>query len=276
MYDILDFDANFAAYCEKWMQMNKNKFKNIEQMEDAMPEVYMRWLNSPAAFLMGEAPATYFEKYSDPNMLMNWVSEYEAAQVPVPDLLLERISDLGKRSLNALMRAAGDKDNSVQTRMTALNLLKEIDSGLEPMNICLDLIDRREADDELADVAAELLSNMGKGVVAPVLERFDDVSDEAKETYLDVLANYPGDNRIFTAMLDAFVAHPEKIALYASFLGKLGDDRALDVLKKALDDPDINYLDYLELRNAIEMLGGTVDKEREFAGDPYYETLKKA
>ena len=90
MYDILDFDANFAAYCEKWMQMNKNKFKNIEQMEDAMPEVYMRWLNSPAAFLMGEAPATYFEKYSDPVMLMNWVTEYEAAQVPVPDLLLEK------------------------------------------------------------------------------------------------------------------------------------------------------------------------------------------
>lgn len=274
MYEILDFDANFSMYLEKWMQMNKNKFKNIEQMEDAMPEVYMRWLNSPAAFLEGIAPAMYFEKFSDPQMLVNWVTEYEAAKVPVPDLLLERISDLGKHSLYPLMRAARDNDNSIQTRMTALNLLKEIECGDEPMDICLDIIDRREEDDELADVAAELMANMGAGVVEPILERFEEVSDSAQETYLDILVNFPGDERIYDFLMRAFVSHHEKIALYASFIGKLGDDRAIDTLKKSLLLQDITYLDYLEIRNAVEMLGGTVETEREFAGDPYYETLK--
>lgn len=274
MYDILDFDANFAAYLEKWMQMNKSKFKNIEQMEDAMPEVYMRWLNSPAAFLEGVAPCMYFEKFNDPQMLVNWVSEYEAAKVPVPDLLLERIADLGTHSLYPLMRAAGDRDNSVQTRMTALNLLKEIDCGEAPMEICMDLIDRREEDDELADVAAELMANMGAGVVKPILDRFEEVGDYAQETYLDILVNYPGDERIYDLLMSAFGAHLDKIALYASFIGKLGDERALDTLKKALNLQEISYLDYLEIRNAIEMLGGTVETEREFAGDPYYESLK--
>ena len=274
MYEILDFDANFSMYLEKWMQMNKNKFKNIEQMEDAMPEVYMRWLNAPAAFLEGVAPAMYFEKFSDPQMLVNWVTEYEAAKVPVPDLLLERISDLGKHSLYPLMRAARDNDNSIQTRMTALNLLKEIECGDEPMDICLDIIDRREEDDELADVAAELMANMGAGVVEPILERFEEVSDSAQETYLDILVNFPGDERIYDFLMRAFVSHHEKIAMYASFIVKLGDDRAIDTLKKALLLQDITYLDYLEIRNAVEMLGGTVETEREFAGDPYYETLK--
>lgn len=274
MYDILDFDANFAAYCEKWMQMNKNKFKNIEQMEDAMPEVYMRWLNSPAAFLEGVAPSMYFEKFNDPQMLVNWVTEYEAAKVPVPDLLLERIADLGKHSLYPLMRAARDGDNSVQTRMTALNLLKEIDCGEEPMEICMDIIDRREEEDEIADVAAELMANMGAGVVKPILERFEEVGDAAQETYLDILVNFPGDSRIYDLLMNAFLTHTEKIALYASFIGKLGDDRALDTLKKALNLTDISYLDYLEIRNAVEMLGGVVETEREFAGDPYYESLK--
>lgn len=274
MYDILDFDANFAAYCEKWMQMNKNKFKNIEQMEDAMPEVYMRWLNSPAAFLEGVAPSMYFEKFNDPQMLVNWVTEYEAAKVPVPDLLLERIADLGKRSLYPLMRAARDGDNSVQTRVTALNLLKEIDCGEEPMEICMDIIDRREEEDEIADVAAELMANMGAGVVKPILERFEEVGDAAQETYLDILVNFPGDSRIYDLLMNAFLTHTEKIALYASFIGKLGDERALDTLKKALNLTDISYLDYLEIRNAVEMLGGVVETEREFAGDPYYESLK--
>ncbi|MBQ3079835.1 MAG: hypothetical protein IJC48_07560 [Clostridia bacterium] len=276
MYEILDFDANFAAYSEKWMQMNQKKFKNIEQMEDAMPEVYMRWLNSPAAFLMGETPAMYFTKYNNASELVRWVIEYENADVPVPDPLLERISDLGARAVNALMNAAGNSENTAQTRITCLNLLKETDAGEKPMEMCLDMIDRREEDDELADVAAELLSNMGKAVVMPILERFEEVTDEAKETYLDVLCNYPGDDRIYKALIDAFITHDDKKALYASFIGKLGDDRAVDILKDALSLPEISYLDYLEIRNAVEMLGGTVEGDREFAGDPYYETLKNA
>ncbi len=276
MYEILDFDANFAAYSEKWMQMNQKKFKNIEQMEDAMPEVYMRWLNSPAAFLMGETPALYFSKYNNPQELLNWVTEYEAAGVPVPDPLLERISDLGEKSIPALLKKAGDADNSVQTRVTCLNILQEVEAGEQPMQICLDIVDRREEEDELADVAAELLSGMGKNVVEPILDRFEDVSDAAQETYLDVLCNYPGDGRIYDFLMRAFLEHEEKMALYASFIGKLGDDRALDALKKAIDLPDINYLDYLEIRNAIEMLGGTVEGEREFSGDPYFEMLKNS
>jgi hypothetical protein len=38
---------------------------------------------------------------------------------------------------------------------------------------------------------------------------------------------------------------------------------------------DINYLDYLEIANAIEMLGGEAgDRDRDFSGDPYYESLR--
>lgn len=142
------------------------------------------------------------------------------------------------------------------------------------METCFAIIDRREGEDEVADVAAELLQNIGDACVPDILSRIDEVSDEARETYLDVLCNFPGDERIFTSLMAAFDAHPEKLAMYASLLGKLGDDRALEPLYESLKQPDINYLDYLEVRNAIEMLGGTVDGERDFSGDPYYETLK--
>ena len=138
----------------------------------------------------------------------------------------------------------------------------------------MDIIDRIEEEDEIADVAAELMANMGAGVVKPILERFEEVGDAAQETYLDILVNFPGDSRIYDLLMNAFLTHTEKIALYASFIGKLGDDRALDTLKKALNLTDISYLDYLEIRNAVEMLGGVVETEREFAGDPYYESLK--
>ena len=274
MYEILDFDANFAAYSEKWMEMNKKKFKNIEQMEDAMPDVYMHWLNSPAAFLQGEAPGLYFQRFDNAAELVRWLEAYLEANVPVPDPLMERITDLGEKSVSPLMRAAADSERDAQMRVTALNLLKEIETDGAPLNLCLEIIDSREADDEVADVAAELLQTLGEECVPPILTRINEVTDEARETYLDVLCNFPGDERIFPPLMEAFETHPDKRALYASYLGKLGDPRAIEGLKDVLTDPELNYLDYLEIRNAVEMLGGTVEIDREFAGDPYYEALK--
>ena len=44
---------------------------------------------------------------------------------------------------------------------------------------------------------------------------------------------------------------------------------------QAAASPDINYLDFVEISSAIEALGGDRPAEREFAGDPYYESLKR-
>ena len=74
--------------------------------------------------------------------------------------------------------------------------------------------------------------------------------------------------------LDAF-EKAEDCALLAGYLGRYQDDRALPALKKKAIDPDLNYLEYVEVVNAIEQLGGEVPEKREFSGDPYYESLKK-
>ena len=63
-------------------------------------------------------------------------------------------------------------------------------------------------------------------------------------------------------------------ALYASFLGKLGDARAIDELKPLLNLTDLSYLDYIELRNAVEELGGDPGEDRTFYGDPDYEAMR--
>ncbi len=61
--------------------------------------------------------------------------------------------------------------------------------------------------------------------------------------------------------------------MFAGYLAKLGDDRALEALMEAARDPQISYLTYIEIRNAIEALGG-VCPEREFEEDPEYEALR--
>ena len=76
-------------------------------------------------------------------------------------------------------------------------------------------------------------------------------------------------------------------ALIASYIAKFGDPDALPRMKQALEDPAINYLDYVEIANAVRLvpvdwilpygegMGGEVTSERTFDGDPYYESMKK-
>ena len=59
-----------------------------------------------------------------------------------------------------------------------------------------------------------------------------------------------------------------------SLLEKLGDPRALETLEKMLKLTDLNYLDYMEIRNAVESLGGDPGEERTFYGDPDYEAMR--
>jgi hypothetical protein len=110
--------------------------------------------------------------------------------------------------------------------------------------------------------------------IGALLERYDDAGEFGQQRILGICANFPGDDRILSYMLDKLRNRPQQRALYASFLGKLGDPRAIDAMKPFLTLTDIGYLDYIELRNAIEELGGDPGEERTFYGDPDYEAMR--
>ena len=111
--------------------------------------------------------------------------------------------------------------------------------------------------------------------IEEILPRLTEVNEHARSTYLDILANFPGDERIFYALLAEFEARHNEAALFAALLGKYGDDRALDALNRALEWDEINYLDFLEIKDAIEKLGGECLSERDFSGDVYFEAFKR-
>jgi hypothetical protein len=145
-----------------------------------------------------------------------------------------------------------------------------------PMDLCIEIIENTDGQNELTDISCELLSGLGDVVVEPLLSRMENASHSTEEAFLDVLCNFPGDERIYTYTVNAFLRRYDRRALYASFLSKLGDARAIEPLRRVILMSDLNYLDYIEIANAIEALGGEVEEEdRKFDGDPYYESLKK-
>ena len=62
--------------------------------------------------------------------------------------------------------------------------------------------------------------------------------------------------------------------LYASYLGMYEDLRALPLLRERIKNPHIGYVEFTEIRNSIERLGGEVDVKRDFSSDPDYAVLK--
>ena len=271
----INFDRAFERYMAEWIKENSEKYKDdMDVIEDMMPDVYLEFLKKPADFLDGVAPQDYFEQFDNADMLVNWLCDYIAQGVAVPDLLLERVTVLGNPAEKSLLALVARDDLPEETQMTAISLLREMESKA-PMQRYIDYIASLEEPSDKGDLCAEALMSMGESVVEPILATLSGAGQTGRDIFADVLSNYPGDERIYELMIERFVTRDERRALFASYLAKLGDERAIPMLKEAAQSPDINYLDYVEVVNAIEALGGERPPEREFSGDPYYESLRQ-
>ena len=271
----INFDRAFERYMAEWIKENSEKYKDdMDVIEDMMPDVYLEFLKKPADFLDGVAPQDYFEQFDNADMLVNWLCDYIAQGVPVPDLLLERVTALGNPAEKSLLALVARDDLPEETQMTAISLLREMESKA-PMQRYIDYIASLEEPSDKGDLCAEALMSMGESVVEPILATLSGAGQTGRDIFADVLSNYPGDERIYELMIERFVTRDERRALFASYLAKLGDERAIPMFKEAAQSPDINYLDYVEVVNAIEALGGERPPEREFSGDPYYESLRQ-
>lgn len=271
----INFDRAFERYMAEWIKENSEKYKDdMDVIEDMMPDVYLEFLKKPADFLDGVTPQDYFEQFDNADMLVNWLCDYIAQGVPVPDLLLERVTALGNPAEKSLLALVARDDLPEETQMTAISLLREMESKA-PMQRYIDYIASLEEPSDKGDLCTEALMSMGESVVEPILATLSGAGQTGRDIFADVLSNYPGDERIYELMIERFVTRDERRALFASYLAKLGDERAIPMLKEAAQSPDINYLDYVEVVNAIEALGGERPPEREFSGDPYYESLRR-
>ena len=269
---IINFDEHFADYTSAWIREHQGEYGTFDEMEEDLPRVYMTFLNTRAKWLGGLTPGSYFTQFEDPKVLVDWMNEYCRQGVPVPDLLTDQITFVGKPCEKRLLELLKDPEAGEEAKMLAIGLLREMES-LQPKMLYINWQLNRAEKDEIKDNALESLREMGQAVVQPILQVVDQANAAGQEALLEVLADYPGNEQTFRLAMRLFREHPERRALFAGYLAKLGDARALPELEEAARDEKMNYLTFIELRNAIEVLGGNCP-EREFEEDPEYEALR--
>lgn len=268
---IIDFDAHFTDVLNDWIEKNQARFKKPDDMEDEVPDVYLRWLNTPADWLDGVAPGAYFDRFSDSTELCEGLKEYIAQEVAVPDPLLDRLAELADDRV--LLELAKDKTAPCEARMAAIEILRQIESTLPMVDFIRWQVERDDEDDIL-DNALESLRQMGEGVRKAAKIAFTAADYEGKEALLDVLADYPGDEEVFQFALEQFKTQKDKRALFAGYLAKLDDDRALEHLLDVAESDDVSYMDFIEIRSAIERLGSEAPV-KDWSNDPTFKAFRK-
>ena len=192
--------------------------------------------------------------------------------MPLPDLLLEQIVTVGKPCEKRLLELLKNEESTDEARMTAIELLKEMGSLLPKMLYINWQMDRDDKDD-LRDKALESLIEMGDSVIQPILQVLGKANEAGQEALLEVLVHFPAGEQTVKLARKLFRERKERRAVLAGYLARLGDDRVLPDLLEAAQEEQLPYLTYIEIRNAIEELGGECP-EREYEDDPEYDALR--
>ncbi|MDE7330609.1 MAG: hypothetical protein K2N30_05980 [Clostridia bacterium] len=257
---LYDFDGMFDEKLSAYIEKNAGKYKENE-WEDIIPQLYKKFGDTVIKSI-GKTPREFYGAMSGEE-LVRCLKAHLKQDVPVPEFLCSAIEEKGAENL-LIPLLDGTRDEceyamniiGADASLAGKYLDMLIASEDEDMkNRCVDYIK------ENADAVGErALDNYKKGI--------------EKEYMLEILSRVTQkSDGVFNVLLNEFRGDPENIPMHASYLAAYGDARALDYLLDKIDEDGITFVEYQELKFAIEALGGEYTKERDFSDDPYFKLI---
>ena len=270
---MFDFEKKFTEYLTEFLEGNDFKDGEIEEM---IPELYEKWLKTPADWLCGKTPGSYYKDYGAAE-LTEEVGKYVFSGMAVPDILIDGIYEKKEAVypylISLLLNYEGEK--SGELKAAVVNIIGDI--GLaHPYEYYIGVISGSSEPGDFPEACVMELKETQGMYIDRLIEAYESAeSDYALDCFLDILTVLPYDERTYSYALEKFLFSESKKEFYASCLGKLGNPDALPFLEEEISRGDISYYEYEALRNAIEELGGEVTVERDFEGDKDYESMMR-
>jgi hypothetical protein len=260
MKQLIDFDAQFNEYMDSWADALLKKGKKAEEIEEMIPEAYQKW---------AEKAIAYFEDM-DADELVQMLGAYLDEEINVPDILLDKITEDSACEKGVYQLFVEDRSDN--ERVMLMNVLADMGSLL-PIQENINILCMSESE-LLAEAAAESLKYAGVEAQNELLRIYDEEYDlDTREKLIYVLVYSEPKVAGLADKLIALMNETEKRGSIAGMMAFYGDDKCLPILKIAEQAEDISYIDYVEICDAIESLGGETDRKREFDGDEYYEMI---
>ena len=268
MIKVIDVDQLFDKYISDFVYKNIGKVKP-EEIENQVAELYLKFGEEKLSELDGKTPMEYYCSFSGEE-LVDCLKKHLKEGVSVPDFLCEALT-ADKKNEGALLKAL-DEDASEEFTIYVMNMLSTLEST-DCVKKYLQMI-TWDYSPMIKETATEFLRDRAELVKEEILAIYNDSLDEIKEYFTEILAGCKKDDRVFNILVEQFKIHPKQVPLYAGYLAKYGDDRALPILLEEIEKENISYADFEELRFAIEVLGGEYNKIRDFKADKTYGKIK--
>ncbi len=263
---LIDFDGLFDEKLTQYMEENKNKYTE-KQWEDVIPKLYKKFGDTYVAKIKC-TPKEYYAKMTDAQ-LAETLSAHLSEDVPVPEFLCVEIENRGEA--NTLLPLL--KSDDTETVSYAINLIGDDQRAFDAYFAIL--TENRLTEDIRSDITDifRLHADEVKGLVYDTYKQ-----GVAVEYMLEILSRVKEkEEYIFEVLLQAFLTADEtQSPVRAGYLAAYGDERALPHLLKRIEDRSIGFVEFQELKYAVEALGGEYNEPRDFTNDKDYLAVEAA
>ncbi len=262
MKKLIDFDGLFDEKLAEYMQQNMGKYTE-KQWESVIPKLYQKFGDTYVAKAKN-TPKGYYAEMSDEE-LVETLGRHVREGVPASDFLCREIES--RDCIKALLPLLAEKDNELIT--FAVNLIGSDPAGFDGY---FGLLERADTDENVVEAVCEQLKGGADAAKTRALDCYR--RGIRKEIMLEILSRIKErDDAVFEILLKEFNTAAEEMPMRAAYLASYGDPRALEALLKVIDREDINFLEYQELKYAIEALGGEYNTPRDFSNDAYFQEI---
>ena len=258
---LYDFDGMFDEKLSDYIAKNKGKYSESE-WEDLIPVLYRKFGDTVIKSL-GKSPRALYGEMSGEE-LVKCLRAHLKQGVPVSGFLCGVIEE----------RNISDKlfpllDGTAAEKEYAVNLIGADNRAIKKY---MEMLVRCD-DADLKEKCAEYIKEKADIVIPEALENYKNGVE--REYMLEILSrSVVPQEEIFNILIKEFRTDSENMQVRAAQLAAYGDERALPYLFERIDEDDISYLDFRELKFAIEALGGEYTAERDFSEDAGYLLLK--
>ncbi len=261
---LIDFDGLFDEKLTQYMTENKNKHSERE-WENVIPKLYKAFGDTRIAKI-GCTPKEYFARMTDEELAQTFEG-YLKEEIPVPEFLCDELEN--RDSVDALLHLLTSEDT--MTVSYAINLIGDNEKAFPAY---FAMLTENRLDEDIRSDATDMLRAHADEIKAQAISYYKE--GKAREYMLEILSRVKErDEEVYGMLVDAFRASEDSSA-YAGYLAAYGDERALPVLLNKIEDQSIGFVEFQELKYAIEALGGSYDEPRDFSGDKDYVAIEVA
>ncbi len=261
---LIDFDGLFDEKLALYMSQNKGKHTERE-WENVIPKLYKAFGDTKIPKL-GCTPKEYYARMSGEE-LVETLKAHLAKEVPVPEFLCAEMERRGEAE--TLLPLLKEEDSAAVSY--AINLIGDDEKAFEGY---FDILIKNRLTEDIRSDVTDILRLHADEVKARVIELYR--RGIAKEYALEILSRCKvRDEKVFEILMAEFHS-VEDTSKCAGYLAAYGDERALPALLQKIEDMSIGFVEFQELKYAIEALGGEYDEPRDFSADKDYIAVEAA